>query len=174
MTTVPKQSTPQPAQVPDLGPLPDDVRVRALASTDETVWRGLFAEHCQFHGVVVPPDIVSETFKRLCEQTHGLEGDVAVDAASGECLGLMHTVVHASTWSITGYCYLEDLYVNPTARSRGVGRALLATLYKRAEVRGYDRLYWMAMRDNTNARALYNRIAKETTFVIYEQPGLGW
>jgi ribosomal protein S18 acetylase RimI-like enzyme len=38
--------------------------------------------------------------------------------------------------------YLEDLYVRPAHRGRGLGRALLATLAAVCAERGYGRLEW--------------------------------
>jgi len=54
--------------------------------------------------------------------------------------------------------YLEDLYVRPAWRGRGVGRALLASLAQEAVARGYGRLDWAVQRANTSARAVYRHL----------------
>lgn len=54
--------------------------------------------------------------------------------------------------------YLEDLYVKPEFRGRGIGRALLAYLAKLAEERGCGRLEWSVLDWNEPAIRLYESI----------------
>jgi GNAT superfamily N-acetyltransferase len=51
--------------------------------------------------------------------------------------------------------YLEDLYVQPVHRSRGIGKALLAHLAGLARQRGYGRFEWSVLDWNVNAIRLY-------------------
>ncbi len=95
---------------------------------------------------------------------HGL---LAVDAASGDALGFAHYVVHPFTWSPRDACYLEDLFVTPAARLRGVGRALIDDLLARGEQAGWGRLYWMTRENNAVARRLYDSLAQRDDFVRY-------
>lgn len=53
--------------------------------------------------------------------------------------------------------YLEDLYVRPTFRERGIGRAMLARLAAIALERGCGRLEWSVLDWNQPARAFYKR-----------------
>jgi GNAT superfamily N-acetyltransferase len=54
--------------------------------------------------------------------------------------------------------YLEDLFVRPEARSRGVGRALLVHLARVAAERGCGRLEWSVLDWNVDAIGFYRRI----------------
>ena len=54
--------------------------------------------------------------------------------------------------------YLEDLFVKPTARGQGVGRALLLYLAKLANERGYGRMDWTVLDWNQPAIDFYQRI----------------
>jgi GNAT superfamily N-acetyltransferase len=51
--------------------------------------------------------------------------------------------------------YLEDLFVRPDYRGLGIGRALLATVAKRAVDRGCGRLEWAVLDWNDPAIAFY-------------------
>jgi GNAT superfamily N-acetyltransferase len=51
--------------------------------------------------------------------------------------------------------YLEDLYVQPAQRSRGIGRALLARLAGLARERGCGRVEWCVLDWNENAIRFY-------------------
>jgi GNAT superfamily N-acetyltransferase len=54
--------------------------------------------------------------------------------------------------------YLEDLFVRPETRGRGVGRALLARLAAIAETRGCGRLEWAVLDWNEDAVAFYRKL----------------
>jgi GNAT superfamily N-acetyltransferase len=57
--------------------------------------------------------------------------------------------------------YLEDLYVRPAARGRGIGRALLAHLARLAMERGCGRLEWWVLDWNENAIRFYRSLGAQ-------------
>jgi GNAT superfamily N-acetyltransferase len=54
--------------------------------------------------------------------------------------------------------YLEDLYVRPAARGRGIGRALLAALAARAVARDCGRMEWAVLDWNVDAIGFYEQL----------------
>jgi GNAT superfamily N-acetyltransferase len=54
--------------------------------------------------------------------------------------------------------YLEDLYVKPEARGKGVGRALLRYLAKLAKEQGCYRIEWAVLRWNEPAIEFYKKL----------------
>ena len=54
--------------------------------------------------------------------------------------------------------YLEDLFVKPEMRGRGVGKALLAHLARWAKERGCGRLEWAVLKWNTPSIEFYKRL----------------
>jgi GNAT superfamily N-acetyltransferase len=63
-----------------------------------------------------------------------------------------------STWDGVAGIYLEDLYVRPDFRRRGLARKLLATLARECVDSGYSRLTWAVLDWNVNAIALYDAV----------------
>ncbi len=62
-----------------------------------------------------------------------------------------------STWKGPGV-YLEDLYVTPEARGRGVGAQLLARVARITVDRGGSRLEWAVLDWNEPAIGFYDRL----------------
>ncbi len=54
--------------------------------------------------------------------------------------------------------YLEDLFVNPAARGRGIGKALLTRLAEVANQRGCGRVEWSVLDWNTPSIEFYRRM----------------
>jgi GNAT superfamily N-acetyltransferase len=63
-----------------------------------------------------------------------------------------------STWRGHHGIRLEDLYVTPTLRGHGIGKALLARLAHIAVDQGCPRLEWDVLEWNENAIAVYQRV----------------
>jgi GNAT superfamily N-acetyltransferase len=63
-----------------------------------------------------------------------------------------------STWDGVSGIYLEDLYVRPEFRRRGLARALLSTLARECVEAGYSRLTWAVLDWNVDAMALYESV----------------
>jgi GNAT superfamily N-acetyltransferase len=60
-----------------------------------------------------------------------------------------------STWNGRPGLYLEDLYVQPAHRSRGIGKALLVHLAGIAEREGFPRYQWQVLDWNEGAIRFY-------------------
>ncbi len=63
-----------------------------------------------------------------------------------------------STWDGVPGVYLEDLFVRPAFRRRGLARLMLATLARECVDNGYSRLSWAVLDWNVNAIALYDAV----------------
>ncbi|MDP4198139.1 MAG: GNAT family N-acetyltransferase [Bacteroidota bacterium] len=65
--------------------------------------------------------------------------------------------------------YLEDFFVNPKMRGKGVGLAMLVRLAQITQERGYCRLDWAVLDWNTRAADFYKRLGAEAIeeFTMY-------
>ena len=97
----------------------------------------------------------------LFGEAPALFGLVAED--DGEVVGIALWFLNFSTWRGVHGIYLEDLYVRPSARRGGHGRALLRELARIAEERAYDRLDWSVLDWNIQAHAFYASLGAEPT-----------
>jgi GNAT superfamily N-acetyltransferase len=95
----------------------------------------------------------------LFGDTPTLQGHVA--EVHGEVAAMALWFVSFSTWDGVAGIYLEDLFVRPGYRRRGLARALLAALAAECFDNGYTRLSWAVLNWNTDAIALYDEIGAE-------------
>jgi GNAT superfamily N-acetyltransferase len=79
----------------------------------------------------------------------------------GEVVGFALWFLNFSTWLGKHGIYLEDLYVTPATRGRGLGKALLAELAAICEREGYGRLEWWVLDWNESAIGFYRSIGAE-------------
>ena len=78
--------------------------------------------------------------------------------ADGEPMGFALFFQNFSTFLARPGIYLEDLYVRPDKRGRGLGRALLTRLARLAVERGCGRLDWSVLDWNENAIGFYKKL----------------
>ena len=143
-----------------------DLTIRRINASDRARWEPLWAGYLGFYEQTVSRETTEFTWRRLTT-SHEIEGLLAV-AENGEALGMAHILYHPSTWNVGGKCYLQDLFVIPAARGRGVGRRLIAAAADSARARGAVMLYWQTEEFNGPARRLYERVAKRSPFILYE------
>ena len=82
---------------------------------------------------------------------------VALDAG-GEVVGFALWYPTFSTWKGLPGLWLEDLFVRPTARGTGLGRALLQALAAVCLERGYRRFEWWVLDWNDPAIGFYRSL----------------
>ena len=140
--------------------------VRDLRASDRAAWDALWQAYLDFYREDLDPAITDLTFARLLDPSHPFFGLVAEQG--GVLVGLVNSLVHASTWSRQGYCYLEDLYVSADVRGGGIGRALIEAVYARSDQLGLDRVYWITNTANTTARGLYDKLATRAGIITYQ------
>src|SRR5690349_10661797 len=93
-----------------------------------------------------------------------IDGDVAATAV---------WFLNFSTWDGVAGIYLEDLYVRPAFRRRGLARKLLAALAAECVTNGYTRLSWAVLNWNVDAIALYDAVGgkPQTEWTTYRVSG---
>jgi GNAT superfamily N-acetyltransferase len=135
-----------------------DLAIRPIEAADVPVVVAMVHELAAYERV---PDECHLTEEHLRTALFGaapaLFGHVAVPRGGGEPVGFSLWFLNYSTWCGTHGIYLEDLYVRPSARGSGAGRALLAELAAICVERGYQRLDWWVLHWNP-AREFYRAI----------------
>jgi GNAT superfamily N-acetyltransferase len=147
----------------------DKALIRGIEPRDYERWLALWDGYNAFYEragpTALPAEITQSTWSLLLDPSESVNGLVA--ERNGELVGLAHYIFHRSTILLTPTCYLQDLFTSTQARGRGVGRALIEEVYRRARMAGSTRVYWHTHESNAVARQLYERISVLSGFVVY-------
>lgn len=107
------------------------------------------------HEVVATPGLLREALFGPDPAVYAL---IAEDDETGAAVGFALWFRNFSTWLGRHGVYLEDLYVRPSHRGHGYGKALLQELARIAVERGYGRFEWWVLDWNTPAIDFYRSI----------------
>lgn len=142
--------------------------IRPIGTGDADLWRPLWRAYLAFYETERPEQVYKTTFARLTDpDVTDYAGFLA--EVDGTALGLVHYITHRHGWSVENVVYLQDLYVDPAARGRSLGRALIEAVYSAADAAGTPSVYWLTQEGNATARRLYDRIATQTDFIKYQR-----
>ena len=145
--------------------------VRPILQADFAAWKPLWDGYNAFYGRQGPTALADEitrtTWQRFFDPHEPVFALVA--ERDGALLGLTHYLFHRSTTRIEPTCYLQDLFTVPAARGQGVGRALIEGVSEAAHSAGVKRLYWQTHESNTAGRRLYDKVAQQLGFIVYNR-----
>lgn len=143
------------------------IETRPLRAEDRAQWGMLWAGYLRFYRHRLADEVTDATFARLVDARAPLHGLVA--GRNGTLVGFAHYQFHPTSWSLRDSCYLEDLFVDPSARGGGAGRALIRAVYAEADRVQAASVYWLTQEFNAEARALYDTLARRTSLIRYER-----
>src|SRR5947207_850020 len=106
------------------------------------------------------PDEVTATKEQLVDVLFGKRpaAEVLLAFEGQSPVGFAVFFHNFSTWLARPGLYLEDLFVRPSARGRGLGKALLIELAKIAAARNCGRMEWAVLDWNTPAIDFYKSL----------------
>ena len=136
------------------------LEIRAVLATDKQRWFILWQGYLDFYKTELSAEQSELTWQRILDPEFNMKCAVAID--DGLIVGFTTFSLQNSTWSEGGHCYLEDLFVDPVVRGKGVGRALIDYVKSYAIENKCSRLYWNTDEDNSTARKLYDTYTLES------------
>lgn len=114
-------------------------------------------------------------YEKLLHEVEASEADIARDLFGahprafcdiaeweGEPVGFAFWFYSYSTFQGRHGLYLEDLFVRPQARGKGIGKALLAGLARRCIEEGLGRLRWWVLNWNEPSIQFYRSLEAES------------
>ncbi|HET9143632.1 GNAT family N-acetyltransferase [Actinophytocola sp.] len=134
-----------------------DQRIRRAREPDVDVLVKLIHELAEYERAPRECHVTPDQLRRaLFGPTPAVFAHVA--ELDGEVVGCALWFLNFSTWDGVHGVYLEDLYVRPSARGSGLGKALLAALAEECVQQGYTRLQWWVLDWNEPAIGFYKTL----------------
>ncbi|MFP4097409.1 MAG: N-acetyltransferase family protein [Alphaproteobacteria bacterium] len=113
--------------------------------------------------------LTAQTWSRLCDpantQVNGLGADMG-----GRLLGITHYILHPTTGHLNPVCYMQDVYVDPAHRRKGVAKRMVEALSAIALQEKWARMYWLTHDENYEAKAMYKHFGVKLNFSFYVLP----
>ena len=133
------------------------LRIAAAEEADVPVILDLIQALAQYEKLT---HLVTATAQRLRETLFGIKpaAEVLLAHWDGECAGFAVFFATYSTFLAQPGVYLEDLYVKPHLRGRGIGLALLKRVAASATERGCGRVEWGVLDWNEPAIRFYEKL----------------
>ena len=113
-------------------------------------------------------------YEKLLHEVEASEADIAealfgenprlfcdIACWNGEPAGFAVWFINFSTFSGRSGIYLEDLFVRPAFRGRGIGKALMVHLARRCVAQGWARFEWTVLNWNEPSIAFYKSIGAQ-------------
>ncbi|KAI9154752.1 D-amino-acid N-acetyltransferase HPA3 [Paramyrothecium foliicola] len=160
-----------------------EIKIRPLAKEDEPQWRQLWEGYNTFYKRTISEDVTANTLSRFLKDDVEMFCAVAVShdppAPSAEppsspadrpedIVGFVTWFPHPSTSRIGPVVYLNDLFVDPTARVQGIGGKLIDHVFTHSkEVLHAESVYWLTQHFNHAGQLLYVKKATKSDFVHY-------
>jgi ribosomal protein S18 acetylase RimI-like enzyme len=141
--------------------------IRPVHDRDFFNWLPLFASYGDFYGTPVPDEKALLVWSWISEKTHGVSALVAQDE-DGSLVGLAHYRTFARPLAGGTGIYIDDLFVAPEARGKGIATALIEQVTGIAREQRAGIVRWVTAPDNDEAQILYDKVAERTEWVTYD------
>ncbi len=137
-----------------------DLVIRAATPGDAPLIYGFVRELAEYERL---SHAVEATQADVARDLFGPEPRVFCDIveAAGEPIGFALWFYNYSTFRGRHGIYLEDLFVRPSARGKGAGKALLRRLAQRCVDEGLGRLEWAVLDWNQPAIGFYDALGAQ-------------
>jgi GNAT superfamily N-acetyltransferase len=147
--------------------LAEGIEIRPARTDEIEEMLPLIRAYCEFYEVEPNDDGLRVMFETLI--TEPSQGTVFIARDDGRAVGFATLDWKWSSLKAARLGYLEDLYVEPEARGRGIADALIEACVARCRERGMSALQWLTAPDNHRAQKVYNRTGAEAgTYLEYD------
>jgi len=143
--------------------------IRELKTSDKEEWEKLFKGYANFYKTPINNEILMTVWSWLFDKNHVVNG--ICYEIEGKIVGIAHyrTMPRPLKGEYIGF--LDDLFVNPDFRGKQIGKKLIKALKNMAKSNNWQVIRWITRSDNKKAKKLYDKIANNTGFDLYEIKG---
>ena len=140
--------------------------IRNIEIKDKLEWEKLYQGYANFYKVEITKETLNTVWYWLHDLKHELNG--LVYEIDNHIVAIAHYRQMPSPLRGKNIGFLDDLYVHPDYRGRKIGEDIINKLNEISQEKGWGLIRWITRNDNHSAKSLYDRIAKKSTWDVYE------
>ena len=140
--------------------------IRSLKIKDKEEWINLYKGYADFYKVNMNEDKLNTVWNWLHNSEHELNG--LIYEVNNKIVAIAHYRRMPSPLRGKDIGFLDDLYVDPDFRGRKIAEKLINKLNEISKEKEWGLIRWITRNDNYKAKSLYDRIAKKSTWDVYE------
>jgi GNAT superfamily N-acetyltransferase len=147
--------------------LAEGIEIRPARTDEIEEMLPLIRAYCEFYETEPDDDGLRKMFETLINEPS--QGAIFIARDDGRAVGFATLDWKWSSLKAARLGYLEDLYVQPEARGRGIADALIEVCAARCRELGMPAMQWLTAPDNHRAQKVYNRAGADSgTYLEYD------
>ena len=140
--------------------------IRKIKKKDKENWIKLYCKYSRFYKVPMKQEILDTLWSLINDEIH------VVNGICYEIEDKIVVIAHYRTMPrpIKGKynCFLDDLFVDENFRGQKIAQKLIKYLESLSKKNNWEGIRWITHSFNDTAKTLYDKIAKNTGFELYE------
>ena len=143
--------------------------IRKFNKDDFKRWSNLYQEYAIFYNVPMNMGILETLWDWINDENHIVNG--ICFELNNKIIGIAHyrTMPRPIKGQYIGF--LDDLFVDPDFRGQKIAQKLISHLKSLSKANNWNGIRWITHSSNKNAKKLYDKIANNTGFELYELKG---
>ena len=143
--------------------------IRFLEQKDKEKWAKLYNGYADFYKVPMNTEILDTLWNWIHDKNHVVNG--ICFELDNKIVGIAHyrTMPRPIKGQYIGF--LDDLFVEQEMRNQKIAQKLINHLKSLSKVNNWDGIRWITHSSNENVKKLYDKIANNIEFELYELKG---
>ena len=143
--------------------------IRKLELKDKENWAKLYSGYADFYKVPMNTGILDTLWEWILDESHDVNG--LCFELENKIVGIAHYRTMPRPIKAQYIGFLDDLFVEPDFRGQKIAKRLIIHLKSISKVNNWNGIRWITHSSNENAKKLYDKIANNTGFELYELKG---
>jgi ribosomal protein S18 acetylase RimI-like enzyme len=140
--------------------------IRDLIQSDRQNWEKLYIGYAEFYKVHMNNEILDTVWSWLFDKKYVVNG--LCNETEGKIIGIAHYRTMPRPLKAKYIGFLDDLFVDPNFRGKKIGQKLIIALKDMAKSNDWQVIRWITHSSNDTAKKLYDKLAINTGFDLYE------
>jgi ribosomal protein S18 acetylase RimI-like enzyme len=140
--------------------------IRQLEQKDKGNWAKLYNDYANFYKVTMNIEILDTLWGWIHDETHDVNG--LCYELEDKIVAIAHYRTMPRPIKAEYIGFLDDLFVEPDFRGQKIAQKLISYLKSLSKANNWGGIRWITHSTNVNAKKLYDKIANNTGFELYE------